>query len=84
MKLFLFRCLLLYAIKYVEHLVAAADMGFIVEVAEEDNHHVVGRAVEEKILELQETKQNLADEILSGNTGGIGSMSREELLALLD
>ena len=45
---------------------------------------IAKNSVEEKILELQETKQNLADEILSGNTGGIGSMSREELLALLD
>ena len=45
---------------------------------------IAKNSVEEKILELQETKQNLADEILSGTTGGIASMSREELLALLD
>ena len=45
---------------------------------------IAKNSVEEKILELQETKQSLADEILSGELGGIGSMSREELLALLE
>ncbi len=44
---------------------------------------IAKNSVEEKILALQETKKNLADEILSGETSGIGSMSREELLALL-
>ena len=45
---------------------------------------IAKNSVEEKILELQETKQNLADEILSGELGGIGSMTREELLSLLE
>ena len=45
---------------------------------------IAKNTVEEKILELQESKQNLADEILSGDLGSIGSMSREELLALLE
>ena len=41
-------------------------------------------SIEEKILQMQETKKNLADEILSGENGTIGSMSREELLELLE
>ena len=45
---------------------------------------IAKNSVEEKILELQESKKNLADEILSGDLGGIGSMTREELLSLLE
>ncbi len=44
---------------------------------------IAKNSIEEKILELQESKKGLADEILSGELGGIGSMSREELLELL-
>ncbi len=44
---------------------------------------IVKNSVEEKILELQESKKDLADEILSGELGGIGSMTRDELLSLL-
>ena len=40
-------------------------------------------SIEEKIVHLQETKKNLADEILSGENGGLAQMSKEELLALL-
>lgn len=40
-------------------------------------------SIEEKILRLQEEKKNLAEEILSGENGGIVDMSREELLELL-
>lgn len=40
-------------------------------------------SIEEKILKMQEMKKNLADEILSGETGGLASMSRDELLGLL-
>lgn len=40
--------------------------------------------IEEKILMMQETKKNLADEILSGETGILAAMSREELLQLLE
>lgn len=40
-------------------------------------------SIEEKILKMQEEKSALADEILSGNTGGLMNMSRAELLELL-
>lgn len=40
-------------------------------------------SIEEKIVRMQELKKNLADEILSGETGGLAQMSREELLELL-
>ena len=39
------------AVEDVEHLVAAAGVGFVVEVAEEDDDDVVGGAVEEQVLE---------------------------------
>lgn len=44
---------------------------------------IVKNSIEEKILRMQETKQNLADEILSGETGGLASLTREELLQLI-
>lgn len=44
---------------------------------------IVKNSIEEKILLMQETKKNLADEILSGETSQLSSMSKEELLALL-
>lgn len=40
-------------------------------------------SIEEKILKLQESKKALADEILSGETGGLMTMSREDLMQLL-
>lgn len=40
-------------------------------------------SIEEKILKMQEEKSALADEILSGNAGGLMSMSRAEILQLL-
>jgi len=40
-------------------------------------------SIEEKIVRLQEAKKNLADEILSGENGGLSQMSKEDLLALL-
>lgn len=40
-------------------------------------------SIEEKILKMQEMKKNLADEILSGETGGLSRMSKDELLELL-
>lgn len=40
-------------------------------------------SIEEKILRMQEAKKNLAEEILSGENGGIVNMSREDLLELL-
>ncbi|MBP3701087.1 MAG: DEAD/DEAH box helicase, partial [Lachnospiraceae bacterium] len=45
---------------------------------------IVKDSIEEKILHMQEAKQNLADEILSGETGGLASLSREELLQLIE
>ncbi|MGN0204332.1 MAG: DEAD/DEAH box helicase, partial [Coprococcus sp.] len=40
-------------------------------------------SVEEKILKMQEKKKDLAEEILSGETGGLSALSKEELLELL-
>lgn len=39
--------------------------------------------IEEKIVKLQKSKKNLADEILSGEHGGLAQLSKEELLELL-
>lgn len=44
---------------------------------------IVKDSIEEKIQKMQEAKKNLADEILSGNLGGLGSLSRRELLELI-
>ncbi len=44
---------------------------------------IVKDSIEEKILHMQEAKQNLADEILSGETGGLASLTRDELLQLI-
>ena len=40
--------------------------------------------IEEKILELQESKKDLADAILSGANESLTSLSSEELMALLE
>ena len=40
--------------------------------------------VEEKIQKLQETKKDLADQVMNGESGGLGSMSREEIMELLE
>ena len=40
-------------------------------------------SIEEKILKMQEDKRVLSDEILSGKTGGLMNMSKEELMELL-
>jgi len=45
---------------------------------------IVKDSIEEKILHLQETKQNLADEILNSESGSLMSMSKEELMNLLE
>lgn len=39
--------------------------------------------IEEKIVKMQESKKDLAETILSGEMGGIGQMSKEEIMALL-
>lgn len=44
---------------------------------------IVKDSIEEKILRMQEDKKNLAEEILSGENGGIVNMTREDLLELL-
>ena len=44
---------------------------------------IVKNSIEEKILKMQEMKLSLADEILSGESTSIGSLSKEELLELL-
>ncbi len=44
---------------------------------------LVKNSIEEKIQKLQEEKGDLAEQIIGGETGQLGSMSREELLALL-
>ena len=44
---------------------------------------IVKDSIEEKILQMQEAKKYLADAILSGENGTIGSMSKEDMLALL-
>lgn len=40
--------------------------------------------IEEKIQKLQETKKNLADQVIGGETGQLGGLSKEELLDLLN
>ena len=44
---------------------------------------IVKGSIEEKILKLQEAKQDLADQILSGELGNISSLSRDEFIELL-
>ena len=45
---------------------------------------IAKETIEEKIVKMQESKRDLADSILSGETGGITRMSKEELLELLE
>lgn len=44
---------------------------------------IVKDTIEEKIVQMQETKRNLADSVLEGENGSITQMSKEELLELL-
>jgi len=44
---------------------------------------IARHSVEEKILKLQETKRDLAEQVMNGELGHLGSMSKEELLDLL-
>ena len=39
--------------------------------------------IEEKIMKLQETKKDLADNIINGDNAGIGSMSKDDIMELL-
>ena len=45
---------------------------------------IASNSIEEKIQKLQETKKDLAEQILSGGEGQLGTMSREELMELLE
>ena len=45
---------------------------------------IAKNTIEEKIVELQNSKKDLADQILSGENGNIGSLSKEELLSLFE
>ncbi len=45
---------------------------------------IARQTIEEKIQKLQETKKNLADQVIGGETGGLGGMSKEEILELLE
>lgn len=44
---------------------------------------IIKDSIEEKIVKLQGTKRDLAEAVLSGENGTLGSMSREELIELL-
>ena len=44
---------------------------------------IMKNSVEEKIRKLQETKRDLAEQVIGGETGNLGGMSREDLLELL-
>ena len=44
---------------------------------------IVKGSIEEKIQIMQQSKKDLADEILSGELGNIGSLSKEDLLQLI-
>ena len=44
---------------------------------------IVRNTVEDKILEMQNSKADLADAILSGEAESLGQMSREQLLELI-
>ena len=45
---------------------------------------IARHTIEEKIQKLQETKKNLADQVMSGESASLGGMSREEILELLE
>lgn len=45
---------------------------------------IAKHTIEEKIQALQETKKNLAEQVIGGETGRLGNLSREEILSLLE
>ncbi len=45
---------------------------------------IVKNTIEEKIQKLQETKKDLADQVISGQAGQLGSLGREEIMELLE
>lgn len=44
---------------------------------------IARNTIEEKIQKLQDAKRNLADQIIGGEMGQLGSMSKEDILELL-
>ncbi len=44
---------------------------------------IMKNSVEEKIQKLQETKRDLAEQVIGGETGHLGGMSKEDLLELI-
>lgn len=44
---------------------------------------IMKHSIEEKILKLQESKQDLADQIISGDVGSMTNLTQEELMELL-
>lgn len=45
---------------------------------------IAKNTIEEKIQRLQETKRDLAEQVIGGETGRLGSLSREDILELLE
>ncbi|MCC8044710.1 MAG: SNF2 family helicase [Clostridiales bacterium] len=45
---------------------------------------IAKHSIEEKILKLQQDKSDLADQVISGESSALGSMTKDELLDLLD
>lgn len=44
---------------------------------------IMKNSIEEKIQKLQETKRDLAEQVIGGETGQLGALSKEELLELI-
>ncbi|MGN0907558.1 MAG: DEAD/DEAH box helicase [Bullifex sp.] len=44
---------------------------------------IAKNTIEDKIIKMQERKKDLADEVLSGETAGLSSLTREDLLEML-
>lgn len=44
---------------------------------------IIRNTIEERIMELQETKKDLADSLIEGRSNPLAALSKEELLALL-
>ena len=45
---------------------------------------IAKESIEERILSLQKSKEKLADNILKGETISLGSLSKKELLSILE
>lgn len=64
----------------------ASDRAY--RIGQDKNVHVIRLAaadsVEQKIMKLQETKRLLADDVININSGGLGNLSKEEILSLFE